>query len=214
MSQATGVYPLWLVPAILDETGEDDPMFVDLGVYGWCHRYICRISAPEIEHQAYHDGVPQTGLTIRARMRLCADLRSSPLTTEAFRWDTITLINMSQNKTKQNTLSPATLPLLEFDCRRSTPKHWCLMRSSTRCLHSSKNIIGRWAGCSKRKFCRSLKTTISGQGAATPFLGGVPRGFQKQQVLSLCKSTEWKVEVLTCGFSGVRQSEQRGQTEK
>ena len=40
MSQATGVYPLWLVPAILDETGEDDPMFVDLGVYGWCHRYI------------------------------------------------------------------------------------------------------------------------------------------------------------------------------
>ena len=37
--QATGVYPLWLVPAILDETGEDDPMFVDLGVYGWCHRF-------------------------------------------------------------------------------------------------------------------------------------------------------------------------------
>jgi len=36
--EATGVYPLWLVPAILDETGEDDPMFVDLGVYGWCHR--------------------------------------------------------------------------------------------------------------------------------------------------------------------------------
>ena len=39
MTQATGVYPLWLVPAILDETGEDDPVFVDLGVYGWCHRY-------------------------------------------------------------------------------------------------------------------------------------------------------------------------------
>jgi len=36
--EATGVYPLWLVPAILDETGEDDPMFVDLGVYGWCQR--------------------------------------------------------------------------------------------------------------------------------------------------------------------------------
>ena len=38
IAQATGVYPLWLVPAILDETGEEDPMFVDLGVYGWCHR--------------------------------------------------------------------------------------------------------------------------------------------------------------------------------
>ena len=38
IAQATGVYPLWLVPAILDETGEDDPMFVDLGVYGWCQR--------------------------------------------------------------------------------------------------------------------------------------------------------------------------------
>ena len=38
IAQATGVYPLWLVPAILDETGEEDPMFVDLGVYGWCQR--------------------------------------------------------------------------------------------------------------------------------------------------------------------------------
>jgi len=36
--EVTGVYPLWMVPASLDETTAEDPMFVDLGVYGWNKR--------------------------------------------------------------------------------------------------------------------------------------------------------------------------------
>ena len=47
-----------------------------------------------------------TGLTIRARMRPYADLRSLPLTTEAFRWNTIILI---KNKTPPTPPSNASL---------------------------------------------------------------------------------------------------------